>query len=217
MGAKQLGATIVKRYVVSYVAESVTQSLLDLDHAPATAKAVDALGRALIAALEEGDFGAIAKAARDTQRFDLKDFLDLGDLAIQLGKRCKSDAVRKGAKAILASLEDLVAAERHKGAGVGRASGVSIYCPVIIREAELVYERLAFAKSTPTGTSSCARTTLRERVGRSGPARPSGQARHRPRRVRSTRQRVHCIGQAFRYLSSGTRRRRWPRWYHSCV
>ncbi|HZR84350.1 MAG TPA: clostripain-related cysteine peptidase [Candidatus Binatia bacterium] len=149
MSAEQLGAAIVKRYAESYRRDAVTLSLLDLASAPAAARAVDGLASALIDALRDGELGAITKAVKDTQRYDMKDFVDLGDLAKQLGKRCESRAVREAAKDVSAALADgLVAAERHVGALVARSSGVSIYCPLIVQEAKLVYDRLAFAKAT---------------------------------------------------------------------
>ena len=112
MSAEKLGAVIVKRYVDSYKGDSVTQSLLDLAQAPATAQAVDKLAVALIEALKDGEFGAIAKAAKDTQRFDMKDFLDLGDLAAQLKKRCASEAVKSAAQAVIDSLAGGLVASR---------------------------------------------------------------------------------------------------------
>jgi hypothetical protein len=150
MSAQELGATIVKRYAEHYLkSDSVTQSLLDLSETAATARAVDALAAALIGALKKGEFGAIAKAAKDALRYDMKDFLDLGDLAAQMKKRCSSAAVKKAAQAVGEVVKNgLVAAERHTGSTMARSTGVSIYCPVLVREAELVYERLGFAKDT---------------------------------------------------------------------
>lgn len=148
MTAEQLGATVVKRYAESYKSDAVTQSLLDTTRTPATARAVDELADALIVALKDGEYGNVVKAVKDAQRFDMKDFVDLGDLAGQLRKRCRSEAVKSAAAAVIASLDDLVVAEKHVGAGLSRASGVSIYCPIIVKEAEPVYRRLAFAKDT---------------------------------------------------------------------
>jgi hypothetical protein len=151
MSPEQLGSAIVHHYAESYKGDSVTQSLLDLSKAPAAAQAVDRLAGALIAAVKQSsEFGTITKAIKDTQRYDMKDFLDLGDLAAQLEKRCQTAAVKSAAQNVIDQLQDqgLVAAERHGGSSVGRSSGVTIYCPLLIREAEVAYDRLAFAKDT---------------------------------------------------------------------
>jgi hypothetical protein len=149
MSAAALGDTIVRRYAASYKSDAVTLSLLDLEKSKAVADAVDRLAGALIQALKDGEIAAITKAAKDAQRFDMKDFVDLGDLAAQLRKRCRSKAVKSAADAVTAALRGaFVATEKHSGTSVARASGVSIYCPLIVREAKLVYDRLAFAKDT---------------------------------------------------------------------
>ena len=149
MSAAQLGTVIVNRYVAAYKGDTVTLSLLDLAKSPAVVQAVDKLAAALITALKQGELGAITKAAKDAQRFDTKDFLDLGDLAAQLAKRCKSREVKSAAKAVAAALKGaFVAAEKHTGTTVARATGVSIYCPIIVRESKMVYNRLAFAKDS---------------------------------------------------------------------
>jgi hypothetical protein len=149
----QLGTRIVRRYVASYGAVGVTQSLLDLAQTPALAKAVDALGKALLKALPDaGEYAAVTKAVNATQSYALPDFLDLHDLAEQLRQRVASPAVKDAAWATRrapAGPAPFVVAEGHKGATVARSHGAAIFFPR--GRAQVAYARLDFAKQTAWG------------------------------------------------------------------
>jgi hypothetical protein len=154
MTAAQFGAAIVKRYIESYKSGDVTQSLLDLGRSKEIAKAVDGLAKALIAALKKpADYAAITKATRAAQHYEYADFQDLYDLCTQLQTRVSAKAVKDAAAATmkaLAGASPFVAAEKHKGSGVARSHGASIFFPTV-RDVEVAYSRLDFAKATAWG------------------------------------------------------------------
>lgn len=154
MTAAQFGTAIVKRYIESYKSGDVTQSLLDLGQSKEIAKAVDVLAKALIAALKKpADYAAITKATRAAQHYEYADFQDLYDLCTQLQTRVSAKAVKNAAAATMQALTGtapFVAAERHKGAGVARSHGASIYFPTA-RDVQVAYSSLDFAKATAWG------------------------------------------------------------------
>jgi Clostripain family len=146
----ELGAQIVDHYVDSYRSGSITQAALDLSRLEDVARAVDAFAKALTKAIRSAaEYTAVAKALNATQRFDTPDFVDLGHFCQELAKRSKAAAVKSTAKATLDALQaqnGFVLAERHKGMGVGNASGAAIYFPR--GPVNKVYGRLDFAKAT---------------------------------------------------------------------
>ncbi|MBI5446837.1 MAG: hypothetical protein HY900_37185 [Deltaproteobacteria bacterium] len=152
MTPAELGKAIVKRYVASFKSE-VTLALLDVDRGPALAKAVKALGGSLAEAIAApGEFAAVTKAIRDTQRYYYRDFVDLYDLCDQLAKRVKSAKVKAAAKATQEALSGplpFVVAEAHKGTTVVRSHGAAIYVPR--GDISVVYDRLDFAKASGWG------------------------------------------------------------------
>jgi hypothetical protein len=150
MTPRQLGELIVRQYVASYTGDDVTQSLLDVGRVAAAAEAVDGLARALVKAVAHPvEFKAAAQALARAQRYDTKDFLDLGDLCARLRAATRSAPVKAAADAVtrvLAGTSGLVVAEKHKGTSVARSHGVSIYFPR--GDATVAYDRLDFAKKT---------------------------------------------------------------------
>ncbi len=154
ISAEQLGATIVKRYVASYESGDVTQSLLNLGRSAGIAKEVDALAKALKTAIKKpADYAAVSKSVRGAQHYELADFLDLIDLCKQFKQRVSAKAVKDAAAATIAALSGptpFIAAERHKGAGVARSNGTSIYFPAV-GDVSVAYARLDFAKATAWG------------------------------------------------------------------
>jgi hypothetical protein len=155
MSARELGSVIVRRFVESYPTDNVTQSLLDLNLAPVVAQAVDALAVVLLQLIEKPEgFFAINKALKATQAYDVRDFIDLGDLIKQLLLQLKkiSPAVQQELIELLKKEPDIlhpfVAAEAHQGKKVAHSTGVTIYCPVQRTDVSVCYDRLAFAKKT---------------------------------------------------------------------
>jgi hypothetical protein len=154
MTAEQLGTLIVKRYVESYRAGNVTQSLLNLDRCDSIAKAVDGLAKALKTAIKKpADYAAVSKAVRAAQHYEYADFLDLYDLCTQFKQRVSTKAVKDAASATIDALagpDGFVAAQKHKGSGVAGSNGASIYFP-IARDVTVAYGRLDFAKAAAWG------------------------------------------------------------------
>jgi hypothetical protein len=154
MSAAELGAAIVKRYAESYKSGDVTQSLLDLGRSQEIAQAVDRLAKALIAVVQEpAGYAAITKAAHAAQHYEYADFQDLYDLCAQLQTRVSAIAAKDAAGATMSALvgaSPFVAAEAHKGSGVARSHGASIYFPTA-RDVQVAYSNLDFAKATAWG------------------------------------------------------------------
>ncbi|MBZ5585530.1 MAG: peptidase C11 [Acidobacteriia bacterium] len=152
MGAGAFGTAIVKRYIGSYTSGGVTQSLLDLGRSDDIAKLVDALAKALLAAIKKpADYAAVTKATKAAQHYEYADFLDLCDLCAQLKTRVSAKAVKTAATAVMDALcggaSPFVVASKSKGKGVAKSFGASIYFPAA-RDVKVAYSSLDFAKAT---------------------------------------------------------------------
>ena len=76
--------------------------------------------------------GAAALARDKAQKFDMPEYVDLGDFARQLERHCDVPAVKAAAKAVAAALsgaKGFVMRNVACGGRVKRATGVSIYFP----------------------------------------------------------------------------------------
>jgi hypothetical protein len=149
-----LAAAIVKRYLAFYhdsSEETVTQSALDLSKVEPVARAVDQLAATLTTSLQAiEEYAAFSRALTAAQRFHTRDFVDLGDLCRQLATRSGDQETIDRANAVIAALtghEGAVLASLTKGDAVAAATGATIYFPTV-GDANLVYDRLAFAKDT---------------------------------------------------------------------
>jgi Clostripain family len=149
-----LAAAIVKSYLAFYKGsseETVTQSALDLSKVEPVARAVDQLATTLTTSLQAIDeYAAFSRALTAAQRFDLRDFVDLGDLCRQLAKRSGDQETIDRANVVITALtgrDGAVLASRTKGSAVAAATGAAIYFPTA-GDVNLVYDRLAFAKDT---------------------------------------------------------------------
>jgi hypothetical protein len=136
MSPADLAATVVTEYGKYYQRsrETVTQSALDLAQIPAAAAAVNELADALLADLANVA-GAVTLARDRAQKFEMPEYIDLGDFATQLRQRLPQHApVTAAADKVLQALRPatgtgLVIENVTTGAKVQRASGVSIYFP----------------------------------------------------------------------------------------
>jgi hypothetical protein len=153
MTAPELGAAIVHRYAASYVAsgEEATQSAIDLGQLDGVVDAVDTLARALLGALPEASMEAALYAAwRRTLRFFDGLYVDLHHFAVRLAAATTRRVVRHAATDVQRAIEAQpgpIIAERHGGAGMSRARGLSIYFPPF-RDPSVVYRELDFAQRT---------------------------------------------------------------------
>src|SRR3954451_1129838 len=85
--AREVAPKLVANYVESYRAsgESVTQSAVDVAQVEGVAKAASAVADACIPILDDPTgFAHVTRAAKNAQRYETKDFADLGDLAARL-------------------------------------------------------------------------------------------------------------------------------------
>ena len=116
-----------------------------------TVQSIDQLASACIAGLDSNDdYAAFSRAINSVQRYEMKDFVDLGDLCTQLIARSPRPTVQTAAKAVIETLTGkggLITASVAKGAGVARSTGVSIYFPTV-GDVSVAYEQLDFAQDT---------------------------------------------------------------------
>lgn len=148
-----LAKRIVDLYVKSYPRDSVTLSALDLRHVDAVSRAVDTLAGALIKAIKDAaEYRAAWRAITRAQHYDTKDFVDLVDLCAQLTALSKNRAVKDAARATAAAVtgSGFVIAEKHRGTGVARSHGITIYVPR--GDASVAYKKLDFARTTRWGS-----------------------------------------------------------------
>jgi len=152
---EKVAAAVVSSYIASYKKDPnedrVTQSAVDLSKAVAVKNAVDALAGACLPSLGlPADYMAFSQSVNAALRFDMRDFVDLGDVCRQLTRRSKNKTVVAAAKGVLAALSGpnrYVTAIGYKGAGVAAATGTSIYFP-LAGDVHVAYDRLAFAQDT---------------------------------------------------------------------
>lgn len=134
MSPADLARAVVVQYGTYFrkARETATQSALDLGRVVAMAAAVDDLASALLAGLP-GAAGAVSLARDRAQKFEMPEYVDLGDLADQLARRLPGDArVRAavaGVRTALGGPSPFVIENVTTGDAVARASGVSIYLP----------------------------------------------------------------------------------------
>lgn len=113
---------------------AATQSALALDRISAIASGVNALATALLAELHTVA-GTVTLARDRSQKYEMPEYIDLGDFASQLAQRLPSHAaVQSAAASIKAALDStspsaFVIANATAGVGVAKSHGVSIYFP----------------------------------------------------------------------------------------
>ncbi len=146
MTPRELGATIVDRYVASYGAsDGVTQSALDLSRADDLRRAVDGLARALVdGCAEPTTLLAIVRARRSTQHYDTKEYVDLAHLCLRLKAQDAGEAIADACDIVRGAVAGIVIASGSKGGAVANSHGVSIYFPEAA--ASPLYATLDFAK-----------------------------------------------------------------------
>jgi hypothetical protein len=137
MSPADLAKTVVTEYGKYFqrTQETATQSALDLEEIQAAAAAVDELAEVLLADLASVA-GAVTLARDRAQKFEMPEYIDLGDFAAQLSQRLPQHAPIKAASdKVLQALRPatgtgLVIQNVTSGTKVQRASGVSIYLPL---------------------------------------------------------------------------------------
>jgi Clostripain family len=133
-------ADLAKAIVVEYgryyqrSGETATQSALDLGRVRAAGAAVSELADALLADVSHVA-GAVSLARDRAQKFEMPEYIDLGDFAGQLAQRLpQSAAVKAATDRIQQALQPatgagLVLQNATSGSTVQRATGVSLYFP----------------------------------------------------------------------------------------
>jgi len=113
---------------------AATQSALALDRIAGIASAVNALASALIADIHNVA-GAVTLARDRAQKYEMPEYIDLGDFAKQLAARVPNNpAIQSATSAVAAALNvgspsAFVLANTTTGANVAKSTGVSIYFP----------------------------------------------------------------------------------------
>jgi hypothetical protein len=104
------------------------------DEADRLPSAVDALAAALLADIDTVA-GTVTLARDRAQKYEMPEYIDLGDFASQLAQRLpQSTGVRTAGSSIQSALNSsssgaFVIANATSGAGVAKSTGVSIYFP----------------------------------------------------------------------------------------
>ena len=136
MSPTDLAKTIVMEYGKYFqrARKTATQSALNLSQISRAAAGVNELAAALMADLNNVA-GTVSLARDRAQKFEMPEYIDLGDFSAQLAQRLPQNAVVQAAvRHIQAALDPGVAdafviQNATSGASVARAKGVSIYFP----------------------------------------------------------------------------------------
>jgi hypothetical protein len=135
MNPADLAKLVVVKYGEYYSRrrEKATQSALDLSRISDIARAVNGLAEALIADMLNVA-GAVSLARDKSLKFEMPEYIDLGDFARQLGQRLPQHAQVQSAidgiqKALKTPPGAFVISNAVSGSAMARASGVSIYFP----------------------------------------------------------------------------------------
>ena len=153
MTGAELAESIVRLYVESYAGRrhEATQSAIDLGRLDEVVEAVDALARALLAAMPDATLEAqIYGAWRRTLRFFDHLYVDLHHFAVNLAATVDRSAVRQACAEIgraLSATPGPILANAHVGRRMAAARGLSIYFPPF-RDPSIFYRQLAFAQRT---------------------------------------------------------------------
>jgi hypothetical protein len=154
--AREVAPKLVANYVKSYrrSRDSVTQSAVDVARVDGVAKAASALADACIPLLDEpAGFAHVSRAAKNAQRYETKDFADLGDLCARLAEGATTPQLGDAVQAMhdaLFGASAFVLASGTAGAGVARSTGSAVYFP-IAGDVHVVYDDLDFARASAWG------------------------------------------------------------------
>jgi Clostripain family len=154
--AREVAPKLVANYVKSYrrSGEAVTQSAVDVARVEGVAKAASAVADACIPILDDpAGFAHVSRAAKNAQRYETKDFADLGDLCARLAEGATTPQLGDAAKAMhdaLFGASPFVLASGTAGAGVARSTGTAVYFP-IAGDVHVVYDDLDFARASAWG------------------------------------------------------------------
>jgi hypothetical protein len=154
--AEEIAPKLVENYLHSYQGsgEAVTQSAVDVSHVDQVAQATKALATACVPLIgDRGGYSDFSKAVKNAQRFQMKDFADLGDLCTLLEDGCADASVKAAAANVKTTLFNngkFVLAAGNEGEAVKGATGTSIYFPVV-GDVHVVYDQLSFSKETGWG------------------------------------------------------------------
>jgi hypothetical protein len=130
-----LAQAMVTRFCDSYRKRTVTMTMLDLQASDEPLARFGALGRALLAEIEQGDeelgrvHEAFVRAANEDE--ETEPVVDLLELCTQLSNLSHSRRVRDAAADLLAALRAPTLVAKHDGTGPGaaRLHGIGLYVP----------------------------------------------------------------------------------------
>jgi Clostripain family len=155
--AGEVASKLVAKYVASYSGsgEAVTQSAVDVSRVEDVATATKSLADACLPLLPDpAGFAHVTRAAKNAQRYTMKDFADFGDLARRLGDGPSSSDVTDAARAVedaLFGASPFVLASGAEGATVARSTGTAVYFP-IAGDVHVAYDDLDFAAPSHWGS-----------------------------------------------------------------
>jgi Clostripain family len=152
---RDAAASFVRKYMDSYRGdENVTQSAVDVARVAAVADATNELAEKCLPVLDDTQqFGEFSRAVKNAQRFRMKDFADLGDLAQRLADGSSPDDVKQASQRVADALfgeSPFVLASGQRGTGVERSTGIAVYFP-LVGDVQVAYELLDFGTDTKWG------------------------------------------------------------------
>lgn len=148
MTAQELGKVVVQKYLAAYGARSnVTQTACDLARCADLARAIDALGQALLSYLAVPTVrAAVLEARKDVQSYERDDYVDLQDLCDLLEAGCPEPAVKAACAQARAAVQACVIENGWKGDEVANSHGVAVYFPR--KKVSALYRKLDLASAT---------------------------------------------------------------------
>lgn len=157
MDGAALCTAIVNRYVESYgPGQDITQAALDLSKLGDITTAVGALAKAILKApLTEDLQDSLWLARKRSTSFYDDMYVDIHHLALNITKKLRSGAIHAAADDVMNVIEGKkgsspIIAEKHAGARMKYAKGLSIYWP-FNKMPSTYYENLDFAGATGWG------------------------------------------------------------------
>jgi hypothetical protein len=153
MTPAELATIVVRRYAEWYGTDGpeITQSAIDLAKLDDVVRAVDALARALLGALPSVSLErGLYVAWRGALRFFDGLYVDLHHFAGNLARATGQRDIRRACMEIQGAIEadgGPIIAERHAGARMAPACGLSIYFPPF-RDPSVFYRELDFTRTT---------------------------------------------------------------------
>jgi hypothetical protein len=123
--AAEMGRQIVNGYFDIASPDRGTLAVIDLTKMPAVANSMDNLGNVLNANMPTQQ-SAILEAIKSSQRYEIRNFVDIIDFTNQLDSRIRDPQLQAATEAVRTSVSQAVIYKRHKGTDLQNSNGLSV-------------------------------------------------------------------------------------------